>query len=46
METESRLIVPRAEGLEGIGTDCHVYSISFWGDKNVLKLIAVMVYQL
>ena len=45
METESRLIVPRAEGLEGIG-NCNVYSISFWGDKNVLKLIAVIVYQL
>ena len=45
-ETESRLTVPRAEGLEGIGTDGNVYSIYFWGDKNVLKLTAVMVDQL
>lgn len=38
IETESRLMVARVLGEEGMGSDCNGYRVSIWNDENVQEL--------
>lgn len=34
------------EGLGEMGNDCYPYGVSYWDDKNVPKLIVVILHNL
>lgn len=38
IETESRLMVARVLGEEGMGSDRNGYRVSIWNDENVQEL--------